>query len=181
MTDRRTKPNPHAGLPGGKCRWPFHLCILMLLVPAALVPNYFREVALFSGTNGLGERKLGEIAIGPWKANLAEFRVDEPLDQGLAGHIKTFALGLDPASADHVKATYMRVGKPRSLRAAGAIFYGTPYRQLVDLPVPERTEPDERLWLTMEGWDGSVHQTSIALSEASPVTVAWLRKQKGTQ
>ncbi|TWF46523.1 thiamine pyrophosphate-binding protein [Neorhizobium alkalisoli] len=181
MTEARIKPNPHAGLPGGKRRWPFHLSILLLLMPALLVPNYFRQVALFSGTGGLGERKLGEITIGPWKAQLAEFSVEEPLDQGLAGHIKSFALGLEPESATHVKASYMRVGKPRTLRAAGAIFYGPPYRQLVDLPIPQRTEPGERLWLTMEGWDGSVHQASIALSEASPVTEAWLAKQKGTR
>jgi len=29
----------------------------------------------------------------------------------------------------------------------------------------------------MEGWDGSMHQGSIPLSQASPATIAWLNKQ----
>lgn len=29
----------------------------------------------------------------------------------------------------------------------------------------------------MEGWDGSMHQASIPLAEASPATVAWLNKR----
>ena len=45
------------------------------------------------------------------------------------------------------------------------------------LPVPEKTAADAELWITMEGWDGSMHQASIPLSQASPATVAWLNKQ----
>ncbi|WP_352339884.1 hypothetical protein, partial [Psychrobacter sp. 16-MNA-CIBAN-0192] len=71
----------------------------------------------------------------------------------------------------------MRIGKPRSLRAAGVIFFGTPYRMGAGLPIPERTPPDAELWITMEGWDGSMQQASIPLSQASPATVAWLNKQ----
>ncbi|EOZ4756891.1 thiamine pyrophosphate-binding protein, partial [Pseudomonas aeruginosa] len=39
------------------------------------------------------------------------------------------------------------------------------------------TRPDAELWITMEGWDGSMHQASIPLDEASPATVAWLNKR----
>ena len=45
------------------------------------------------------------------------------------------------------------------------------------LPVPERTPVDAELWITMEGWDGTMHQGSIPLSQASPATIAWLNKQ----
>ena len=78
-----------------------------------------------------------------------------------------------------VKAAYLRIGKPRSLRAAGVIFFGTPYRMGATLPIPERTKADAELWITLEGWDGSMHQASIPLSQASPATVAWLTKQGG--
>ena len=47
------------------------------------------------------------------------------------------------------------------------------------LPVPERTTADAELWITMEGWDGAMHQASIPLSQASPATIAWLNKQGG--
>ncbi len=45
------------------------------------------------------------------------------------------------------------------------------------LPIPERTPADAEIWVTMEGWDGSMHQGSIPLSQASPATIAWLNKQ----
>ncbi len=38
----------------------------------------------------------------------------------------------------------LRIGKPRSLRAAGVIFFGTPYRMGAALPVPERTPARRR-------------------------------------
>ncbi|HXR01838.1 MAG TPA: thiamine pyrophosphate-binding protein, partial [Pseudomonas sp.] len=72
---------------------------------------------------------------------------------------------------------YLRIGKPRSLRAAGSIFFGTPYRMGTTVAVPERTAGDAQLWITMEGWDGSLHQAAVPLTQASPATVAWLEKQ----
>ena len=45
------------------------------------------------------------------------------------------------------------------------------------LPIPPRTKPDAHIWITLEGWDGSMHQASIPLTKASPATVAWLEKQ----
>lgn len=66
-----------------------------------------------------------------------------------------------PGLHSQVKATYLRIGKPRSLRAAGVIFFGSPYRMGTSVPIPPRTRPDAELWITMEGWDGSMHQASI--------------------
>jgi hypothetical protein len=91
--------------------------------------------------------------------------------------MKFFNAALCATCAEQVKATYLRIGKPRSLRAAGVIFFGTPYRMGALLPVPERTPADAELWVTMEGWDGTMHQGSIPLSQASPATIAWLNKQ----
>ncbi|RML47973.1 hypothetical protein APX70_200464 [Pseudomonas syringae pv. maculicola] len=48
------------------------------------------------------------------------------------------------------------------------------------MQVAENTSPDSDLWITMEGWDGTVYQTSIPLQQASPTTVAWLKKQGAT-
>lgn len=175
------KANPHAGLPGARRRWRFHLSALLIAAPILAAPGFFREEALFFGDAGLGQRDLGEMAVGPWRVRLAEYFSDEPVDQGLAGHMKSFALRLAPDSVETVKASYLRVGKPRSLRAAGVILSGTPYRQTADVPIPERASPDDDLWLTMEGWDGAVHQASVPLSEASPATVAWLKKRGGSR
>jgi len=41
------------------------------------------------------------------------------------------------------------------------------------------TRADAQVWITLEGWDGSLHQASVPLAKASPATVAWLEKQGG--
>lgn len=176
MTGTKVKTNPQAGLPGGLHRWRFHLSALLLVIPIALGPKFFREEALFSGDSGLGQRELGEKAIGPWRVDVAEYMSNAPVDQGLAGHMKTFAIRWNPGDAVGIKASYLKVGKPRSLRAAGVVLSGSPYRQMADVSIPDRAKPDDALWLTVEGWDGAVHQVAIPLSEASPATIAWLKE-----
>ena len=157
--------------------WRFHLNILLLLIPLGFMPKYFSDVALFRGDSGLGERDIGDIQVGPWSLKLAEFRDQAPLLDGPAGYMKTFNGALCERCISQVKATYLRIGKPRSLRAAGSIFFGTPYRMGTTVAVPERTAGDAQLWITMEGWDGSLHQAAVPLTQASPATVAWLEKQ----
>ncbi len=161
------------------CKWRFHLNILLLLIPLGLMPKYFADQALFRGDAGLGEREVGEIQVGPWSLRLAEMRNEAPQLSGASGYLKSFNAALCEACTDKVKATYLRIGKPRSLRAAGVIFFGTPYNMGASLQIPPKTKPDAELWITLEGWDGSMHQAGIPLSKASPATVAWLNKQGG--
>ncbi|MGX1176005.1 thiamine pyrophosphate-binding protein [Pseudomonas sp. R151218B TE3479] len=158
-------------------KWRFHLNVLLLLIPLGFMPKYLSEAALFRGDAGLGEREVGEVQVGPWSLRLAEFRNEAPRVQGPAGPMKHFNAALCQSCIGQVKATYLRIGKPRSLRAAGVIFFGSPYRMGALLPVPPKTQPDAELWITLEGWDGSMHQASIPLSQASPATVTWLKNQ----
>jgi len=160
-------------------KWRFHLNILLLLIPLGFMPKYFTNAALIRGDTGLGEHEIGEIQVGPWSLRLAELRDEAPRRDGATGHVKAFNAALCDACIEQVKATYLRIGKPRSLRAAGVIFFGTPYRMGASLPVPEKTQADAELWITMEGWDGAMHQAAIPLSQASPATIAWLNKQGG--
>lgn len=160
-------------------KWRFHLSALLILIPLGFMPKYFHDVALFRGDSGLGEREIGEVQVGPWSLRLAEFRNMAPQLEGPAGYMKAFNAALCQGCGEQVKATYLRIGKPRSLRAAGGLFFGSPYRMGASIPLPPRTKPDAELWITAEGWDGSVHQASIPLAEASPATVAWLKQQGG--
>lgn len=160
-------------------RWRFHLSALLLILPLAYLPRYFDNLALLSGGKGLGQRELGELAVGPWSVRLAEWRVEAPRRDGAAGHMKTFTLAQCKECIGHIKAAYLRVGKPRSLRAAGALFSGSPYRQMAGALIPEQTAPDAELWVTLEGWDGAVHQASLPLAKASPTTIQWLTQRKG--
>ncbi|NVZ66456.1 thiamine pyrophosphate-binding protein [Pseudomonas gingeri] len=157
-------------------KWRFHLNILLVLIPLGFMPRYFSDAALFRGDTGLGQH-VNELQVGPWSLQLAELWDEAPRRDGPAGYFKSFNASLCATCIDQVKATYLRVGKPRSLRAAGVIFFGTPYRMGAVVPIPENTGDDAELWVTLEGWDGAVHQASIPLSKASPLTIAWLKKQ----
>lgn len=159
-------------------RWRFHLSALVVIVPIVFTPAFFHENAFFDGKKGLGEREVGAIAVGPWSVRLAEFKLKEPDAEGRAGHAKEFALALCPACVDQVKAAYLRVGKPRNIRTMGALFSGTPYRQTAEIRIPDRTTADDELWLTLEGWDGTLHQATIPIRTASPLMAAWLEKAK---
>ena len=105
-------------------KWRFHINILLLLVPLAFMPKYFADASLFRGDSGLGEREIGTVQVGPWSLQLAELRNEAPRPDGPAGYMKSFNAALCKTCIDEVKATYLRIGKPRSLRAAGVIFFG---------------------------------------------------------
>ena len=158
-------------------KWRFHINVLLLLIPLGFMPKYLADAALFRGETGLGEREIGELQVGPWSLRIAELRNEAPRLDGQAGYMKSFNAALCDTCIDQVKATYLRIGKPRSLRAAGVIFFGTPYAMGATLPIPVRTPLDAQIWVTMEGWDGSMHQAAIPLSKASPATIAWLKDQ----
>lgn len=158
-------------------RWRFHINALLLIVPLAFMSKYFTDQARFTGKLGLGEREIGELAVGPWTLRLAEWELGAPEDEGEAGHMKEFVAALCESCRAQVKAAYLRIGKPHSLRAAGALLSGSPYRLFAEVPVPRRVAADAQLWLTLEGWDGSVHQTSLPLTQASPSLLAWLDQQ----
>ncbi|HEX5738938.1 MAG TPA: thiamine pyrophosphate-binding protein [Hydrogenophaga sp.] len=158
-------------------RWRYRLSALLLVIPVATFTHYFDRLALDGGARGLGEREVGEVVVGPWTVRLAEWQVQEPFRDGDAGYIKVFSMALCEDCLSQVKAAYVRVGKPRSLRAAGGLFFGTPYLQQASVRIPDKAGADTNLWITLEGWDGSVHQASIPLSQASPTTVAWMKKR----
>ncbi|MBA1200318.1 thiamine pyrophosphate-binding protein [Pseudomonas capeferrum] len=162
-------------------KWRFHLNILLILIPLGFMPKYFADAKLFRGEGGLGANVVSDIKVGQWSLDLAELRDEAPRADGPAGHFKLFNAALCKTCTEGAKAIYLRIGKPRSLRAAGTIFFGAPYRMITSLPIPPRTKPDADLWITIEGWDGSMHQASIPLAQASPSTVAWLKKQGGTK
>ncbi len=94
-------------------RWRFHLNVLLILIPLGFMPRYFADMALFSGSSGLGEREIGEVQVGPWSLKLAEWRIEPPHDEGPAGFMKDFNAALCQACIPQVKATYLRIGKPQ--------------------------------------------------------------------
>lgn len=170
---------PQGGFKQWWLKWRFHLNILLILIPLGFMPKYFADASLFRGDSGLGANIIHDIQVGRWSLDLAEFRDEAPRNEGPAGYFKAFSAALCNTCTEGVKAIYLRVGKPRSLRAAGTIFFGAPARMGTSLPIPPRTRADADLWITIEGWDGKMYQASVPLAKASPATAAWLEKQGG--
>lgn len=158
-------------------RWRFHLSVLCFIIPIGFTPSYLRDMALFSGDLGLGIHDLGYKQVGPWELRLAEFDDLPPRRDGSAGYVKSFAVSLCASCRDDIRAVYLRVGKPRSLRTAGAIGFGSAYNMQIGVLIAKDTPADAQLWLTVEAWDGSHHMTSFPLAEASPITIKWLERQ----
>ncbi|WP_369986958.1 thiamine pyrophosphate-binding protein [Pseudomonas xanthosomatis] len=172
---------PQGGFKQWWLKWRFHLNILLILVPLGFMPKYFADAKLFRGDSGLGANLVRDVQVGRWTLDLAELRDEAPRADGPAGYFKAFNAALCATCIDGVKAVYLRIGKPRSLRAAGTIFFGAPYRMGTNLPIPPRTRGDADIWITIEGWDGKMYQASVPLAKASPATVAWLEKQGGNK
>ncbi len=130
-------------------KWRFHINVLLLLVPLGFMPSILPMRHCFAVTwvSASGWPEKYRLAPEPDPRRVPQ-RGPSP---DPAGSMKFFNAALCDTCADQVKATYLRIGKPRSLRAAGVIFFGTPYR-MGALPVPERTPADAELWVTMEGW-----------------------------
>ncbi|MDF0729686.1 thiamine pyrophosphate-binding protein [Pseudomonas entomophila] len=177
----QAKPLPQGGFKQWWLKWRFHLNALLILIPLGFMPKYFADASLFRGDSGLGANPVTAIQIDRWTLDLAELRDEAPRADGPAGHFKQFNAALCRTCTEGVKAIYLRIGKPRNLRTAGSILFGPPYRMSTSLPIPPRTRPDAELWITLEGWDGSMHQASVPLAKASPATAAWLEKQGDKQ
>ncbi|MDE1165508.1 MAG: thiamine pyrophosphate-binding protein [Pseudomonas sp.] len=158
-------------------KWRFHLNALLILVPLGFMPQYFKDVAFFRGESGLGKHLVGEVQVGPWSLTLADFRNLPPEFEGDEGYLTTFKAALCSACIEPIKATFLRVGEPASLLDAGVALAGSPYGQTAEVPIPDTAKADDDLWITMEGWDGSVHSAHLPLRQAAPATAAWLERR----
>ncbi|AGT08611.1 hypothetical protein [Paracoccus aminophilus] len=161
--------------------WRFHLGALIVVVPVAFFPSFFNLAMMGSGKAGLGAREPSVVEVGPFPLRIAEFNTDAPIAQGVAGDRKVFGVALCTGCEDRIRAVYLRVGKPRSVRAAGAMFSGAPARLMGDVQIPGSAKLDDGLWLTVEEWDGSVHMGGISFETASPATAKWLARKEGGQ
>lgn len=160
-------------------RWRFHLNVLLICVPVYFTSQYFHDQAFFRGELGLGEHIIGDITVGPWTVTLAEMHDEAPEAEAFIGYEKEFTAAISLEHNQQIKAMYLNIGKPRSLRTAGGLFVGSPYRLFTEVAVSPNTSPDALLFLTVEGWDGTVHQATFPLAKASPATLNWLKQQQG--
>lgn len=115
--------------------------------------------------------------VGPWAFSFAEAQRKNPKIVAMDVAMKDYYVRFCEACDTQIRAAYLKVNKPRSLRGAGMSFSGARWDRWVDINLPQNAKSTDLLWLTVEGKDGSVHYASIPLAEVSPKTAKWLDKK----
>jgi len=143
-------------------RWKYHLNALVLGAALVYAPGFV------SGAHwaDMGERVLEPKPIGPYAVILGEEVVAPPKRDAYGKLTKDYNIILSPDGAKAAKAAHLRVGEPGTPATDGVILNGNPYRLHAHVPFPETHGPDDELWLTVETWDGGVHQISWPLHAA---------------
>ncbi len=160
-------------------RFKFLACVALLLVPAFFLPDY---LARQDSPTPFTPVKGAELTVGPFDLTLGETNAALP-QAIIGGWMKSYDLQLCPDCIDRIKGAYLRVGKPRNFRAAGALFGGNPFKLAASVQMPPSTDQDSVLWLTVETWAGAIHQAPMPLGALSPATADFFQqrtKEQGT-
>lgn len=133
---------------------------LVLLLPLSVFPLYFQQVT----TPPLGAMILPEREVGPFRVTLAEYLSGPPLP-GRNGYLfKDYKLAIKDGYPGRIRSAYLRQDAPIS-RDLGDILHGDPYRLHAHVRIEGQPAATDRLWLTLEEWDGTLHQTSWPFAE----------------
>lgn len=116
--------------------------------------------------------------VGPWSFRLAESNRNVPDLVAMDIPMKSYQVRFCEDCDAQIRAAYLKVNKPRSLRAAGIVLNGARWNRSVDIQLPANTTPDSILWLTVVGKDGEMHQAQVRLADVSPSTVAWFKQRE---
>ncbi len=115
---------------------------------------------------------------GPWTFVLAEAEPAPPEVVDMGVPLKAFRLRFCEACDLDIRHAYLKVNKPRAMRAAGMAFEGGRWQRSVEIQLPDTLRADSELWLTVVGKDGAVHQVSWRMDQVSPATVAWFEQRR---
>lgn len=135
----------------------FQLGLLMLALPIYML---YRQ--LQPGTSSAGEeRVLLDQAIGFWQVALVEQHFPASEDNGTTEvSFREYELQICDDCADTIKAAFISREQPAA-NEYGQIFSGGPTIFHSRLPSSKAQDPHEKLWLTLEGWNGDIRQVSI--------------------
>lgn len=139
----------------------YYLSALVLVLPVMAFPAYLKR----AGTPPLGANIRPEREIGPYRVTLAEMRPGPPR-VGLRGHIfKDYAVRVREGYPDRIRTISIRVGPPPNRRTLGEIMHGSPYRLHAHVRFMTPPAADDQIWISIEDWNGTLHQASWPLPE----------------
>ncbi|MDH4990672.1 DUF3325 domain-containing protein [Aquamicrobium lusatiense] len=115
---------------------------------------------------------------GPWSFRIAEYDRRGPTFVVQDIPTKAFQIRFCEACDDEIRAAYLKINRPRSLRGAGIVFLQPRWDRYVEIQFPPSTRSDSELWLTVEGKDGSLHYASWKLTEIAPATAHYFAERR---
>ena len=149
-------------------RWWFHLSLLAILVPLGFLKSYIDVQTMFLQGQEAGLRSV-PVTVGRWTLQLQEVETEDPYWDPREGLEKLFRMVPCQVCVPEIRAIFVSLKRPGSTEY-GQEFEGNPYRSFGEMKLGRNPSPDDKVWLTVEGWDGSLHQVSLPLREASPGT-----------
>lgn len=114
--------------------------------------------------------------IGPWSFVLAEEERAVPEATPLGVPVKHFVLRFCDDCDAQIRAAYLKLRPPAPPLALGNAFQGEPWDRLAVVPIPAGATPEDRLWLTVIGTDGSEHRLALDIARLSPETARFLQE-----
>jgi uncharacterized iron-regulated membrane protein len=116
------------------------------------------------GTSGSGYQYTKQT-IGQWTISLNATLglLEKDLDPIQPGRTTTLNAYIHSGNHEAIKFMYVKIKKPRTFRAPGSVIHGSIGNQGAQLLIPKKLKEDEKLWLTIEDWDGNFYQTNWPL------------------
>ncbi|WP_311267775.1 DUF3325 domain-containing protein [Sphingobium sp. WCS2017Hpa-17] len=115
--------------------------------------------------------------VGPWGFTFAEADRNAPEVASMDIPIKAYRLRFCEMCDASILHVYLKVNKPRAMRAAGVAFEGNRWDRGAEIQLPSNLTGDSQLWMTVIGKDGTVHQVAWPMKAISPATVDWFAEQ----
>ncbi|MCY7293860.1 hypothetical protein [Alteromonas sp. a30] len=107
---------------------------------------------------------LGTKTVGEFEISAMPFDANPPyLHDGV--YVKDFMVTFTKGNVDEIRQAYLNIGeKARPLnqmqRASEGILHGSRYGKHVHALASESIHPSDKVWLTIEHWDGRIEQVN---------------------
>lgn len=116
--------------------------------------------------------------VGPWSFVLAEEDFGEPPEATSSGVlVKHLILRFCNECDAEIRTAYVQLRRPVLSKARGLMFQGDRWEREASLIVPPAATPQDQIWLTVIGKDGTEYQKSLELARVSPKTAKFIREK----
>lgn len=145
----------------GWLRWRFHLSGLLLVAPVVMAPTVIAESAEMHDARIHPQRQ-----IGPWTVTIAEHSPAPATSYG-GRRMQDFSAVFCAGCVEKIRGAFLHVGERPSVDAPGMPLHGNTHHLEAHVEFPRDPAPADSLWLTVDGWDGSLHQISWPLENGA--------------